>query len=148
MNKKKIILLSLSVFAVAGSAYGMKYYYDHFEKRGGKIVSKIPKLSQEDKIRNIIKKNLKDIQDCYNQRLEDGLDKNGKLKISWDINEIGIASNFNESDNELNDTELYDCSSHAISKWRFPEGIYFKINYTFKLKQKEKGDRQTASTVE
>lgn len=148
MNKKKMLLVSTVVFGIAGSAYGMKYYYDHFEKRGGKIVQKTPRLSQEDKIRSIIKRNLKDIQDCYNQRLEDGLDKNGKLKISWDINEIGIASNFMESDNELNDTELYDCSSHAISKWRFPEGIYFKINYTFKLKQKEQGDRQTASTVE
>jgi hypothetical protein len=145
MKKKKMLLVSALVFAVAGSAYVMKYYYDNYEKRDGKIVHKAPRLSQEDKIRNIIKKNLKDIQDCYNQRLDDGLDKNGKLKISWDINEIGIASNFMESDNELNDTELYDCSSHAISKWRFPEGIYFKINYTFKLKQKEKGDRQTAS---
>lgn len=99
-------------------------------------------MSQEDQIRSIVKKNIKDIQECYNQRIHDGLDKNGKLKISWDINEIGIASNFNEESNELNDTELFDCSSHAISKWRFPEGIYFKINYTFKLKQKE---RQTAS---
>jgi hypothetical protein len=146
MNKKKMILLFIFAFTVAGSAYGMKYYYEHFENKGGKVIYKhAPKLSQQDKIRNIIKKNLKDIQDCYNQRLEDGLEKNGKLKISWEINEIGIASNFIESDNELNDTELYDCSSHAISKWRFPEGIYFKINYTFNLKQKEKGDRQTAS---
>jgi len=146
MNRKKMLISSLLVFTVAGSAYGMKYYYDHFENQQGKIVRKAPRLSQEQKIRNVIKKNLKDIQECYNQRLEDGLNRNGKLKISWDINEIGITSNFLESDNELNDTELYDCSSHAISKWRFPEGIYFKINYTFNLKQK--GDRKTASTIE
>lgn len=145
MNKKRVIFFSVLLLTAAGSAYGMKYYYNNYEKRGGKIVHKAPRLSQEDKIRNVIKRNLKDIKDCYNQRIEDGLVRNGKLKISWDINEIGIASNFMESDNELHDTELYDCSSHAISKWRFPEGIYFKINYTFKLKQKEQGDRQTAS---
>lgn len=144
-NKKKLVLLAIAISAVAGSVYGMKHYYENYETRNGKIIHKTPRLTQEDKIRKIIKQNLKDIQDCYNQRLEDGLEKNGNLKISWDINEVGIASNFIEADNQLNDTELYDCSSHAISKWRFPEGIYFKINYTFKLKKKESGDRQTAS---
>lgn len=143
MKHKKKVFLALAVFAVAGSVYGMKYYHNNFEQRNGKIIHKSPKLTQEDKIRSVIKKNLKDIQDCYNQRLRDGLERNGNLKISWDINEIGIASNFIETDNQLNDTELYDCSSHAISKWRFPEGIYFKINYTFKLKKKE--NRETAS---
>lgn len=147
MNKKKIILITVSIFTVAASAYGMKHYYQTYETVNGKVISKKPRLSQEEKIRKIIKKNLKDIEACYNERLKDGLTRNGKLKISWDINEIGIPSNFYESDNQLNDTELYDCSSHAISKWKFPEGIYFKINYTFNLKQKdsEKVDREIAT---
>lgn len=141
MNRK-IILIAIMTFVVGSTVYGMKYYRDNFETTKGKLVFKKKHLSQEDLIRNVVKGNLKDIQDCYNQRIDDGLDRNGKLKISWDINEIGIASHFTEENNELNDTELFDCSSHAISKWRFPEGKFFKINYTFKLKQK---DRQTAS---
>jgi hypothetical protein len=146
MNKKKLVLITLTVFIVAGSVYGMKHYYEqNFVKRNGKIILKTPRLTQEDKIKRVIKDNLKDIEDCYNQRIRDGLDRNGNLKISWDINEVGIALNFIETDNQLNDTELYDCSSHAISRWRFPEGIYFKINYTFKLKRKDATDRQTAS---
>lgn len=144
-GKKKLILLSTFIFIGAGSVYGMKHYYQHYEKRNGKIVPKAPRLSQEEKIRSVIKQNLNDIQDCYNQRLQEGLERNGNLKISWDINEVGIASNFVETENDLNDTELYDCSSHAISRWRFPEGIYFKINYKFKLKQKETSARKTAS---
>lgn len=143
-NKKKILITTLLMLTIASTVYGMKQYYANFETTGGVIKLKKHKMSQEDQIRNIVKKNVKDIEECYNQRIDDGLDKNGKLKISWDINEVGIASNFNEVDNELNDTELFDCSSHAISQWRFPEGIYFKINYTFKLKQKE---RQAASVA-
>jgi hypothetical protein len=143
-NKKKKILLMLVILTVASTVYGMRMYYDNFETQNGVIKPKKKRLSQEDQIREVVKKNIKDIEECYNQRIDDGLQKNGKLKIAWDVNEVGIASHFAEEDNELNDTELFDCSSHAISRWRFPEGIYFKINYTFKLKQKE---RQTASTT-
>lgn len=132
------------MLTVASTVYGMRVYYNNFETKNGVIRPKKHRMSQEDQIRAVVKRNIKDIEDCYNQRLQDGLARNGKLKISWDINEVGIASHFNEENNELNDTELFDCSSHAISRWRFPEGIYFKINYTFKLKQK---DRQTASVV-
>lgn len=138
-SKKRYLVFILSSIVVAGSVYGMKHYYQNFETTPLGTVKPRPKpLSQKDKIRKIIKANLKDIQDCYNLRIGDGLEKVGELKIAWEINEVGLSSDFIEVKNDLNDNELFDCSSHAISRWKFPEGIYFKINYTFHLKQKER----------
>ncbi len=137
--KNKFFAFALGATILTGSVYGMKHYYQHFETTPtGQVVAKPKPPSQKDQIREIIKANLGDIQNCYNQRIGEGLDRIGELKIAWDINEIGLSSDFIEVKNELNDTELFDCSSHAISRWKFPEGIYFKINYTFHLKQKER----------
>lgn len=139
---KKFIAVIAIVVTAGTYVYGMKYFHSE-----PKIVIKKQAqtlLSQEDQIKIIIKRNLKDIQKCYEQRLEEGLERNGKLKISWNISENGVPSNFMEENNQLNDTELFDCSSKSISKWKFPNGIPFQINYTFNLKQKE---RKTASTV-
>lgn len=141
-HQKKTLLAIALVFTVATTVYGMKQYRTSLRTSVATPKIKKYKISQQDQIKIIIKKNIQDIQDCYNQRLDGGLDRGGKLKISWDINEVGLASNFYEERNELNDAELFDCSSLAISQWQFPKGIFFKINYTFKLKQKV---RETAS---
>jgi hypothetical protein len=97
---------------------------------------RLPVLSPDMKVKSLIKKNLNDIMDCYNERLEHGLEGEGDLQISWEINGRGQAAHFAEIKNELQDSELYDCSAEAISQWKFPVGHAFVVHYTFHLKQK------------
>jgi hypothetical protein len=134
MRRKLILLTVLVIFAGSATVFGMKYVKLHKRKSA---LSK-HKPTQDQLIKAVVKNHMEQIVDCYNQRLQDGLDREGQLKISWDIDEQGTPLNFEEVQNQLRDSELYDCSSEAISQWQFPKGIYFKVNYTFNLRQKKK----------
>lgn len=107
-------------------------------------------LTADTQIKMLIKRHLQDIMDCYNGRIEHGLEKEGDLKIAWEINNQGEALHFQEMGNDLEDSELYDCSAEAISQWNFPVGQPFFVHYTFHLKQKTKpansAERDVAST--
>jgi hypothetical protein len=109
-------------------------------------------MTADAQIKLMIKRHLQDIMDCYNGRIEHGLNKEGDLKIAWEIDDQGGASHFQEMANDLEDSELYDCSAEAISQWNFPMGQPFFVHYTFHLKQKAKPsnptDRDIASSSE
>jgi len=149
MRHKLILLTVFLVFACGLSVFGMKYARKFWRHHRSALTKHKP--TQDELIKSVVKSHMNQIVACYNQRIRDGLNKVGNLKIAWDIDEQGNPLNFQEKENQLNDAELYDCSSQAISEWQFPRGIYYKVDYTFHLKQKNKKidmDRDIASKRE
>lgn len=139
---KKFLLPALSLTVMVSIGYSARH------KLASIVRSSFPSMqvvelvnkpkTQDEMIKAIVKSHLPDIMNCYNQRIAEGLDKNGQLKVSWDLDEKGRPSNFEVLTNELGDSELSSCSSQAIAHWGFPKGIPFKVSYTFHLKQKDK----------
>lgn|GEM_PF-2736395 len=141
------------VIATAGAMTWTRYRYHSVVAISSAPKGQVQALTADAKIKRLIKKNLNDIMDCYNERLQHGLNREGDLKIAWEINSQGVPSHFAEMGNDLDDSELYDCSAEAISQWDFPAGQPFFVHYTFHLKQKSKpeaaaSDRAVASTDE
>jgi hypothetical protein len=138
-----LVLVTTGVLMAAHSRESLKSWW-RGETKSPRVFHRAQILTADLKIKKLIKENLQDIEDCYNDRLEHGLNKDGDLKISWDINNRGETSHFQEMKNDLDDSELYDCSAEAISQWDFPKGQPFAVHYTFHLKQKTKPDASTA----
>lgn len=142
------------IVATAGTMTWMRYghtmnWFSH-KPAPQERFAHVQAITGDAEIKLMIKKNLRDIMNCYNERLQHGLGKEGDLKISWEIDGKGAASNFKEMGNDLEDSELYDCSAEAISQWSFPKGQPFFVHYTFHLKQKSRPDssRDVASSDE
>jgi hypothetical protein len=90
--------------------------------------------ADKDKIRKVIADNLTKVKECYTQRVKDGLKSEGKLTITWDIDDTGSGKNFREKNNELKDQKLFECVSNEIKSWRFPsppKGETATVNYPF-----------------
>lgn len=143
------------VVATAGAMSWVRYgspiqWFHHSPRAAITRQGHVQALTADAEIKILIKKNLRDIMDCYNERLHHGLKGEGDLKISWEINGKGEASHFAEMGNDLEDSELYDCSAEAISQWDFPAGRPFFVHYTFHLKQKNQPNsgRDIASSDE
>lgn len=105
---------------------------------------------QEESFQMLIKGRLAEVQECYNSQLRRGLHKSGNLVVRWTVDSQGLASNFEEELNELESTELYDCTTTAILSWPFPKNRPIHIRYTFKMREleKEKIIREVSSLEE
>ncbi len=95
----------------------------------------------------VIKGRLAEVQACYNQELKKGVSKAGKLVVQWTVNPEGKAEDFKEELNELESSELYDCTTQAIANWPFPKDQVFQIRYTFKMREIEKPKMAAAREV-
>lgn len=144
MKTKKRMFLFLSIFLAASgsSVYAMKMRWT--DKSLAPSTPQAPPLSEEDRIKQVVRKNLKDIQDCYNNRLKEGFSGEGKLTIAWVIDEYGVPNDMTALKDELQDEDMFRCSAEAIAKWRFPKNAVFQVNYTFNLKERDL--RKPAST--
>lgn len=131
--------------------------FDHLSKMFGDEKSEIVKTpataqtetADDSAYQMVIKGRMSEVQACYNSLLEKGLSKSGKLVVKWTVTPEGKASDFSEELNELDSTELYDCTTTAISNWPFPKKQTFMIRYTFKMREIEKAkqERQVANAT-
>lgn len=140
MKLNRILFGVLISCVLAGSSYGMTFIYKYYAQT--KKIAVIKKPATNDKARNkqavisIIKTNLQQIEDCYNQRLQEGQLQEGALKIGWYLDGSGQSKDIEEMINELDDPEMYECSALAIQEWEFPKNVVIQIHYTFHLRQK------------
>ena len=94
--------------------------------------------SAESSPRAVITEHLSEAQDCYEARVKAGLQKTGKLVISWRINSDGTSGNFKSRSNETGDDSLYNCVVEKIKTWKFPLSMKSQIHtylYTFEFKK-------------
>lgn len=129
--KNLVISFVIGVMLGSGLTYGARFIsinWKSVSKEKKKAVVEIPTVAAQ-----VTKDQLKDIEDCYTSRIQNGLSKKGRLKLSWFVNDQGRAENIELVDNELSDEDLYECSIAAISHWSFPENKPFNIQYTFNL---------------
>ncbi len=90
--------------------------------------------------RVVVTEHLNEAKDCYVARVKEGLDKDGKLVVSWTINEQGQAINLKSRLNELGDEKLYLCLAEKIKAWKFTPAEKSKIQdflFPFIFKRKE-----------
>lgn len=82
--------------------------------------------------RIVVTEHLDQAKDCYVSRVKEGLDKDGKLVISWTINDQGQAVSLKERLNELGDEKLFQCLSEKIENWKFTPSAKSEIqNFLF-----------------
>jgi hypothetical protein len=139
MKVRRILFVILALSVLTASSYGMTYLYKYYTQT--KTLTVVPASKPKDNkqktaVVSIIKRHLSEIEDCYNQRLEEGLNDEGSLKIGWLLDGSGEASQLEEMQNELGDPDLYECSAEAISQWKFPKDLVIQVHYTFHLRQK------------
>lgn len=140
MKLKRIVFTILVISVLTASSYGMTFFYKYYTQSKKLSVHPKPaiaKINPEKRaVVSIIKTHLSEIEDCYNQRLEEGLNQEGALQIGWFLDGSGDASNLEEMKNELRDSDLFECSAEAISQWKFPKDLVIQVHYTFHLRQK------------
>ncbi|MCB0347347.1 MAG: AgmX/PglI C-terminal domain-containing protein [Bdellovibrionales bacterium] len=140
MKLNRICFGVLITCVITVSSYGMNFIYKYYAQN--KKISLVKPEVVPEKVKNkrtivsIIKNNLQEIEDCYNQSLEQGLEQEGALQIGWYLDGSGLPQEIEEMINELNDPDLYECSEAAIKHWQFPKNIVLKVHYTFHLRQK------------
>lgn len=100
--------------------------------------TKVTQDETQDPFQMVIKGRLAEVQDCYNTLLKRGLKKEGKLVVKWMVDSHGASSQFEEELNEMDSTELFDCTASAIQNWPFPKNRPIQIRYTFKMRAIEK----------
>lgn len=145
-KRKMFLILSIFLAASGSSVYAMKMHWGGKDLKPGALQS--PPLSEEERIKQVVRKNLKDIQDCYNSRLKEGFSGEGRLTIAWVIDEYGVPNDMAALKDELQDEDMINCSSQAIAKWRFPKNAVFQVNYTFNLKERDLREPASAETGE
>ena len=90
----------------------------------------------------MVTEHLSEARDCYVAQVKQGLTKEGKLVISWTINEQGQAVALKSRLNELGDEKVYDCLAEKIKTWKFSPGDKSKIQnflfpFIFRLREKK-----------
>lgn len=89
-------------------------------------------------VKNMIRKNMREIQICYNQFIEKNPSKSdGKVHVDWIIKPNGSVKKVSIIENELNDESLTSCISDKILSWEFPSPpfeneYYAEFKYVFK----------------
>lgn len=140
ISQKRLFWLTFSFSVAVGTGYvGVKH-----ADRIRAMVLREPaqeKLSaiakgelKKESFQMLIQGKLAEVQECYNAQLRQGLRREGKLVIKWAVDAKGQSSQFTEELNELNSTELYDCTTTAIESWNFPKNHPTFIRYTFKMR--------------
>lgn len=72
-------------------------------------------------IRRVIRENIKQFENCYNQALRRNSDSYGKVEIKWHIEERGRATNSVVKSNTVGDKQMGECLARVIKGLTFPE---------------------------
>lgn len=140
MKLRRIVFGVLISCVLTATSYGMTFIYKYYAQTKQMSTVKTPVISAKTKnkkaIISIIKTNLQQIEDCYNQRLQEGQLQEGALQIGWYLDGSGQPKNIQEMNNELDDPDMYECSALAIQEWEFPKNVILQVHYTFHLRQK------------
>lgn len=90
-----------------------------------------------DVIKRIIRRNLGDINYCYERRLNARPNLSGVYESEFYISANGSVQRAGASRETLGDARLNNCINSSIKTWKFPKpvgGTVVKVNYSFILK--------------
>ncbi len=88
-------------------------------------------------IERVIRRNLGDINYCYERRLNARPNLSGVFEAEFYIGANGRVKSSGSSRNTLSDARLNNCINSSIKTWKFPKpvgGTVVKVNYPFILK--------------
>lgn len=86
---------------------------------------------KEGPIKNTIRKNMREIQICYNKFIEKNPSKSdGKVHVDWIIKPNGSVKKVGIIENELGDESLASCMTEKIGGWEFPSPPFENEYYT------------------
>lgn len=71
-------------------------------------------------ILRVVKKNVKDVQHCYEQGLQKRPDLQGKVVVKFVVGRTGTVAGVTIPETELNDRSVEQCIISAALKWTFP----------------------------
>lgn len=72
-------------------------------------------------IRRVIRENIKQFENCYNQALRRNSDAYGKIEVQWHIEDRGRATNSIVKTNTMGDKQMGECIARVIRGLTFPE---------------------------
>lgn len=140
INKRKIFWITFNFSVAVATGYAgvqnsekIKSFLSR-KPAGSEIRSAAKAELKKESFQMLIQGKLAQVQECYNAQLRQGLRKEGRLVVKWAVDAQGRSSQFSEEVNELESTELYDCTTMAIESWAFPKNHPTFIRYTFKMR--------------
>lgn len=83
-------------------------------------------------IQRVVRQNRRQIQHCYEQRLQRNPDLAGRITMQWTISPTGDVVSASVQNSTVNDTEVEQCMRRRIMQWVFPEpdgGGVVRVNY-------------------
>jgi hypothetical protein len=103
-----------------------------------------PKKVDREEIRSVFKAHMREIRDCYEQRLKEKTDLEGKLVIEFDIMPGGKVDSphFVEESSTLKDAPMRECFLSKVVTWDFPEppnGQIVQVAYPYHFSASEGG---------
>lgn len=88
--------------------------------------------SQE--ILQVVRANLDQIRNCYDQLQQRSPSAAGKLAVDWSINAQGSVSSVSIAESSISDSQMKGCVTSSIKRWKFPEprgGQAVQVTYPF-----------------
>jgi TonB family protein len=97
-------------------------------------------------IESVVRANLYELTDAYNQRLRDGESVEGKLKVKFTIDEFGNVIESEVVEENLGDKILVDQCVRIIKKWKFEKivkpGDQTQVVYPFAFNRSTKASNE------
>ena len=85
-------------------------------------------------IKRVIRRNIKQVQFCYERSLVTSPKLAGKVVVKFSIGPTGAVTNASVSKTTLNNQTVEDCIVKKILRWKFPQpegGGEVNVNYPF-----------------
>ncbi len=90
-------------------------------------------LSKE-QLQTVVRKHVKEMQNCYERALVKNPNLEGKIVLSWDVELNGSVADVEVESNTLQDPEVTRCLSARPATWKFPkpvDGKPVRVSYPF-----------------
>ena len=75
----------------------------------------------KDGIRKTVRKNLKYLEDCYDELLQRNSDISGRVELAWEIHADGHVENAKIVSSQIKDQKMLDCLTTQVNSWNFPD---------------------------
>jgi len=100
------------------------------------LISCLATADDKEATRLVVRSHLKDIRVCYESALHAQPELNGKVVLTWKVNDRGEvkSATVNESQTTLHSTAVSACIIKQLKTWSFPapqKGLSATINYPF-----------------
>jgi inosine-uridine nucleoside N-ribohydrolase len=85
-------------------------------------------------VRTVVKANMLKVQQCYTDLIIENMATRGKIIVTWDIDDKGVAQNVAVKDGKPEQQALGGCVTEKITSWSFPPAEpekTFPVTYTF-----------------